>query len=381
MRLQELVENTSGAFAAVSAPIGSMQRRVKKVKEDSDSREAVSNAISRRILTRHPELLQKYGPVQVMDAIDSVADFVGDVDEIGTSDVSGWVNQVADMLEEHGDSSRLGETNKYRLKPPPGYGDYSKGAHNPDGTASKQREIDREFDKQEYEYSRRREEEEERKSRAHTNMTESKVEIKLDSSVKHVRELLYNWDEEYDVQKFLDWARDSGADTIKNAIRLGTKMNWRDPSVERQYPGAEDGWERLSDIVQYNPYADKDMGLEEAAPFPVRMAAGAGLGALSGTGGVILGSMLGGIFAPILGGYSGYQGAKLGMKAADDIWDWASRKLGGKEEDAAFAHIRASAAGKDTFEFNGKEYEVTLPKTDVNKAIQAVKQVAESRLA
>jgi len=274
----------------------------------------VASALIRRIMHSRVDLLSKYGPEAVMQAVDSVADFVGDVDEIGSSDVSAWIKSV-------------------------------------------EREL------------------------GHTNMTESKVEIKLDSSVKHVRELLYNWDEEYDVQKFLDWARDSGADTIKNAIRLGTKMNWRDPSVERQYPGAEDGWERLSDIVQYNPYADKDTGLEEAAPFPVRMAAGAGLGALSGSGGVIIGGMLGGIFAPIIGGYAGYQGAKLGMQAADDIWDWASKKLGGKEEDAAMSHIRAAAQGKDTFEFNGKEYEVTLPKTDVNKAIQAVKQVAESKIA
>jgi len=369
MRLQELVENTSGAFAAVSAPIGSMQRRVKKVKEDSDSREAVSNAISRRILTRHPELLQKYGPVQVMDAIDSVADFVGDVDEIGTSDVSGWVMQVADMLEEHGDSSRLGETNKYRLKPPPGYGDYSKGAHNSDGTASKQREIDREFDKQEYEYSRRREEEEERKSRTVGESTEEDI-INSGMPLKHIERELQHSGLEPDVQKFLRWAIDNGSSHIEDAIELANKAIAKYPQETKEivYP-----LHRLKKLL--------NNGVDEAAPFPVKMAAGLGMGALSGTGGVIIGSMLGGIFAPIIGGYTGYQGAKLGMKAADDIWDWASRKLGGKEEDAAFAHIRAAAAGKDTFEFNGKEYEVTLPKTDVNKAIQAVKQVAESRLA
>lgn len=316
MRLQELVENTSGAFAAVSAPMGSMQRRVKKVKEDSDSREAVSNAISRRILIRHPELLQKYGPVQVMDAIDSVADFVGDVDEIGSSDVSAWIKSV-------------------------------------------EREL------------------------GHTNMTESKVEIKLDSSVKHVRELLYNWDEEYDVQKFLDWARDSGADTIKNAIRLGTKMNWRDPSVERQYPGAEDGWERLSDIVQYNPYADKDMGLEEAAPPLVKGAAGLAVGTLAAGATPALMGIFGPILGMGIGAYSAYNAAKLGMDGADAIWDWAAEKLGGghNQQDFAMAHIKAAAAGQDEFEYRHKTYPVTLKKNQVQPAIQAVKQVAESRLA
>ena len=40
------------------------------------------------------DLLAKHGPEKVGQAIDSVADFVGDVDEIGSSDVSGWVKQV-----------------------------------------------------------------------------------------------------------------------------------------------------------------------------------------------------------------------------------------------------------------------------------------------
>jgi len=120
---------------------------------------------------------------------------------------------------------------------------------------------------------------------------------------------------------------------------------------------------------------------DEAAPFPVRAAAGLGMGALSGSGGVIIGGMLGGLFAPIIGGYAGYHGAKMGMELADDIWDWAAKKLGGREQDAAMSHIRAAAAGKDTFEFNGKSYPVTLKKNQVHPAIQAVKQVAESKLA
>jgi hypothetical protein len=54
----------------------------------------VAQAITRRILMQRTDLLSKYGPVYVGQAIDDVADSVGDWDEIGSSDVSGWVRQV-----------------------------------------------------------------------------------------------------------------------------------------------------------------------------------------------------------------------------------------------------------------------------------------------
>ena len=59
---------------------------------------AVAQAIIRRILLQRTDLLAKHGPEKVGAAIDEVADFVGDVDEIGSSDVSGWVRQVEQML-------------------------------------------------------------------------------------------------------------------------------------------------------------------------------------------------------------------------------------------------------------------------------------------
>jgi len=58
----------------------------------------VASAITRRILLQRSDLLSKYGPEKVMAAIDDVADFVGDVDEIGSSDVSGWIKQVEQSL-------------------------------------------------------------------------------------------------------------------------------------------------------------------------------------------------------------------------------------------------------------------------------------------
>jgi hypothetical protein len=61
----------------------------------------VTGAITRRILMQRHDLLKQYGPELVTAAIDNVADYVGDVDEIGSSDVSAWVAQVERMLQEN----------------------------------------------------------------------------------------------------------------------------------------------------------------------------------------------------------------------------------------------------------------------------------------
>ena len=63
----------------------------------------VAQAIIRRILLQRTDLLTKYGPEKVSSAVDEVADFVGDVDEIGSSDVSGWVRHVEQMLDNMGE--------------------------------------------------------------------------------------------------------------------------------------------------------------------------------------------------------------------------------------------------------------------------------------
>ena len=69
----------------------------------------VASAIIRRILLQRTDLLAKHGPEKVGQAVDEVADFVGDVDEIGSSDVSGWVRHVEQMLGnmQEGDISQL----------------------------------------------------------------------------------------------------------------------------------------------------------------------------------------------------------------------------------------------------------------------------------
>jgi len=64
---------------------------------EDDIYDPVVSSITRRIILQHPELL-KHGPDKVLAAIADVADFVGDVEEIGSSDVSGWVKQVERYL-------------------------------------------------------------------------------------------------------------------------------------------------------------------------------------------------------------------------------------------------------------------------------------------
>ena len=102
MRYQELTETTRklGGFkvkVVAKVPSGAEHN---EVDEDTDSSEAVKHAITNRIIRQRPDLL-KFGPESVMAAIDDVADWAGDVEEIGSSDVSGWVKQVERMLNEN----------------------------------------------------------------------------------------------------------------------------------------------------------------------------------------------------------------------------------------------------------------------------------------
>jgi hypothetical protein len=74
-----------------------LKQRYQHLREDNDSA-AVERAILNRIMVAHTDLLMKYGPDKVMQAAEEVAYNVGDVDEIGTSDVSAYVAQVKQIL-------------------------------------------------------------------------------------------------------------------------------------------------------------------------------------------------------------------------------------------------------------------------------------------
>ena len=75
----------------------SITQTAQSVNEDSNSG-AAEQAILNRIMTAHIDLLRQFGPEKVMQAVEEVAYNVGDLAEIGTSDVSGWVRQVRQIL-------------------------------------------------------------------------------------------------------------------------------------------------------------------------------------------------------------------------------------------------------------------------------------------
>lgn len=81
-----------------------------EVKEDSQDDdggfEAIQSAIIRRIAHNHHELLMKLGPDGVLEAAREIAEFAAPVEEIGSSDVSGWVRRIeqdAGIEQEHSD--------------------------------------------------------------------------------------------------------------------------------------------------------------------------------------------------------------------------------------------------------------------------------------
>lgn len=67
--------------------------------EENDN--PMAQAVARRIMNQHPELLMKYGLSEVMRAIDDVTEGDSDWEEIGSSDVSAYVNYVKDYLRDH----------------------------------------------------------------------------------------------------------------------------------------------------------------------------------------------------------------------------------------------------------------------------------------
>lgn len=66
-----------------------------------DNSNAVLNSILRRIHLLHADLIKEYGIHNVEEAAQDVALGVGDVEEIGSSDVSNWVKNVKELLHRH----------------------------------------------------------------------------------------------------------------------------------------------------------------------------------------------------------------------------------------------------------------------------------------
>jgi len=92
------LEEGDGGQEALN-PIGIPEGRL----DGSDEIDSpVANAITRRILLQRVDLLAKYGPEKVADAIanvaDDLSDWIGPDDEIGSSDVSAWIKRVEGEL-------------------------------------------------------------------------------------------------------------------------------------------------------------------------------------------------------------------------------------------------------------------------------------------
>jgi len=101
--LIESAEQPTESFAAIGQQMSkgmTIKDTASKHLDEDYGDSPVAQAITRRIMNQRPDLL-KHGPQAVMAAIDDVADYVGDVEEIGSSDVSGWVKQVERMLNEN----------------------------------------------------------------------------------------------------------------------------------------------------------------------------------------------------------------------------------------------------------------------------------------
>ena len=69
------------------------------IKEDQDAN-PMAQAVTRRIVNQHPEWIVKYGVEALMQTIDDVAEGEGDFEEIGSSDISAYVQYVKDALDD-----------------------------------------------------------------------------------------------------------------------------------------------------------------------------------------------------------------------------------------------------------------------------------------
>ena len=59
----------------------------------------VAQAIANRIIRQFPEMITDYGIEHLMHAIEQQAEMVGDVEEIGSSDVGGWIRNIKRELD------------------------------------------------------------------------------------------------------------------------------------------------------------------------------------------------------------------------------------------------------------------------------------------
>ena len=69
---------------------------------EEDNVNPMTQAVTRRIVNQHPEWITRYGVEFLMQAIDDVTEGETDWEEIGSSDVSAYVQMVGDRLRDRG---------------------------------------------------------------------------------------------------------------------------------------------------------------------------------------------------------------------------------------------------------------------------------------
>lgn len=83
--------------------------RDRAINENEDNEHPAYRAIMFRILRQHPEVVSKHGIDAVDSAVQRECEWVGDVEEIGSSDVSIWVREVISDLDRSAQTNQVNE--------------------------------------------------------------------------------------------------------------------------------------------------------------------------------------------------------------------------------------------------------------------------------
>ncbi len=102
----------SGPYPGKNATLGYL------VGEGEEDANPMARAVTRRIVNQHPEWITKYGVEALMQAIDDVTDGEEDFEEIGSSDISAYVQYVKDALDD-----RMGSREEMNNRKPFAEGD------------------------------------------------------------------------------------------------------------------------------------------------------------------------------------------------------------------------------------------------------------------
>ena len=131
-QINKAEKRAAGMSQAIGKIRATMEPGAKQGVAEGEEHSPVASSITRRIMSQRLDLLKKYGPANVAAAIDDVAEFVGDTEEIGSSDVSGWVLQVERALSRMGQG--LGEASRSNYHA--NRTGFARGARDPEGQDS-----------------------------------------------------------------------------------------------------------------------------------------------------------------------------------------------------------------------------------------------------